>query len=415
MTRDFIVLERIWPPASAPAGWLCHLGGWPNLPASVPWPRVTFPDGTSAALDFLAQIDLAAVPEVYERGLLPRHGMLYFFAVGETSEPLAALGAGAWKVIYRPDSAAGVPPRPPPGDAGWGQQQIDYARGDAPVLRDPEAPRDALYPYCPVQPRRAVASENGEGDAPPRRSGFAYKPHELPLRVEDALLHLNAARNSCFENIVPFPVYLDHLRARAKGSRDDVPRLRPGQKPPPPRPPAPWVTYVLSADGLCDFAADYTLWRGRAAAMAAELRALGGSTPLTAAQRTRVFALVEQTSALHLRVTGQRLHMPIAAGLAQASLTTLLLHDPGLAARCPDEVAAAKPAADHPHRMLGPNRAVQQGTMGGAETFLLLQLESDSWGPRFMWWDAGNLTFWLSVRDAASRNFDAVRAEIEGH
>lgn len=104
------------------------------------------------------------------------------------------------------------------------------------------------------------------------------------------------------------------------------------------------------------------------------------------------------------------------------SLSTLLLHDPSLASRCSAEVAAADPAKRGrrdsnftQHCMLGPGREVQGGTMGGKDTFMLLQLESDILGPRFQWWDMGNLTFWMTVQDAAALRFDLVEAEIEGH
>ncbi len=406
---DGIVLQRIWPPGDAPPGWHSHIGGRPNLPMEIAWPRVTFAGGSSAALDFLAQIDLAALPETYERGLLPREGTLYFFAVSNAIVPLHDVGSGAWRVLYLPRRAVGIPPRAPPADAGWGQQDMDHARATAAEYRDPEAPAGALHPYCPV---RAVAAPiAAEAADAPRPARFTYAPADLPLRVEDAVLHLNFARNAFFETIVPLAGYLDYWKTQAiagvafaakqGGKRRFTVR--------------PWQTFVLSETGLRDWADRYDRWRSLAARTSVDLRALGRAITLTPAQRAHVSALVHQASAMREQISGCKLLGLYPAGVASLSLATLLRHDPGLARRCPEEVAEAAPNLQRPHRMLGSGRSVQGGTMGGADPILLLQLESDDYGPRFTWWDAGNLTFWISVRDAAARNFGAAEAEIEGH
>jgi hypothetical protein len=54
MIPGCIILERIWLPRRAPDRWLNPIGGWPNLPEHIPWPRIRFADGTAASLDFLA-------------------------------------------------------------------------------------------------------------------------------------------------------------------------------------------------------------------------------------------------------------------------------------------------------------------------------------------------------------------------
>jgi hypothetical protein len=83
-----------------------------------------------------------------------------------------------------------------------------------------------------------------------------------------------------------------------------------------------------------------------------------------------------------------------------------------------DEVAAAEPTSSssfkHDHKMFGPGRRLQHGRPSDSQTLILLQLETDA-GPRFDWWDVGNLTFWISFDHARSRRFDCVKAEIEGH
>jgi len=413
MADDGIVLERFWPPALAPRGWRSHLGGWPNLPPEIAWPRVTFADGASASLDFLAQIDLACLPDTRARGLPPREGVLYFFAVSNAILPLRDTGAGAWRVIFLPRAAAASPPRAPPPDCGWGLADLDHARSIATNFRRTDGPPGELHPYCPVRaiPAAAIAADKDEA---PRPARFKYDGAFLPLRVEDAGLQLNFARNAFFENIIPFPEYLDYWRERARSGIAYMAkrRARPGARPYSSR---PWQTLMLSANGPRAVAGQYESWRARAAAEAERLAALGRSATLSPAQRVRVVELFEQASALRESISGDRLLGFWPAHAASLSLATLLAHDPDLALRAPEEVAAAAPGSTPPHRMLGAGRAVQGGTMTGPEPILLLQLESDGAGPRFEWWDGGNLTFWMNAGDAAAGAFDQVVAEIEGH
>ncbi|WP_245457559.1 DUF1963 domain-containing protein [Rhizobium leguminosarum] len=46
---------------------------------------------------------------------------------------------------------------------------------------------------------------------------------------------------------------------------------------------------------------------------------------------------------------------------------------------------------------------------------LLLQLRSDSDGPRFMWWDVGAIRFWIKREALETCQFHLAEAEIEGH
>lgn len=89
--RPGILLERAWPP-TVPDTWLSQIGGRPKVPPGFLWPRITFKDGTSASLDLLAQIALRDLPEIEERKLLPEDGMLYFFVLAESGDPLVTTG-----------------------------------------------------------------------------------------------------------------------------------------------------------------------------------------------------------------------------------------------------------------------------------------------------------------------------------
>jgi hypothetical protein len=141
-----------------------------------------------------------------------------------------------------------------------------------------------------------------------------------------------------------------------------------------------------ASEGAEAFTGLYHQWRDRAAKCCTAPAALGQSTTLTAAQRAEVRAVFAEASGLRKRVSPNGIMggNPVAA--VRLSLAQLLLDDPGLAARYPHEVAAANPAGgDRRHRMLGPPRRVQGGTMGADDTFVLLQLECDTLGPRFEW------------------------------
>jgi Domain of unknown function (DUF1963) len=149
----------------------------------------------------------------------------------------------------------------------------------------------------------------------------------------------------------------------------------------------------------------------------ARLRSKGRATALTEFERSAVCALVAECSALLKPLTGRLLGLdPKRACIT--SLATLLLDHPEVAVDRADEIAAAHPAyvaaaGSETHRMLGYGYKVQDDIPEGS--VLLLQLGSDSYGPRFGWWDMGNITFWISKEDLASLQFDRAAAEIQGY
>ena len=92
-----------------------HWWGAPDLPPGVPYPCVkTLEDGNEYddPLTFLCQIQMADVTRFDTEGLLPRSGMLYFFAaidyfLGEPSPLQLSLHGAAGdtvKVVYAPDT-----------------------------------------------------------------------------------------------------------------------------------------------------------------------------------------------------------------------------------------------------------------------------------------------------------------------
>lgn len=74
-----------------------RIGGLPDLPASVAWPRL---EVAGTPLAFLAQINLAETASADLEGLLPRSGMLYFFADPEEPWGFGPADRDHWQVIF---------------------------------------------------------------------------------------------------------------------------------------------------------------------------------------------------------------------------------------------------------------------------------------------------------------------------
>jgi uncharacterized protein YwqG len=94
----------------------CRIGGVPDLPAKVAWPRLStawhedltdaeFPD---EALPFLLQVNLAEVAPLDVESVLPRSGMLYFFYQTTVHEDHFDPDAELPFILFAPDVAAGL-------------------------------------------------------------------------------------------------------------------------------------------------------------------------------------------------------------------------------------------------------------------------------------------------------------------
>jgi hypothetical protein len=119
-----------------------------------------------------------------------------------------------------------------------------------------------------------------------------------------------------------------------------------------------------------------------------------------------------------MMLAGQSFKFSSLSNLPRMALATLLRDFPELAAQHPREVQAAHPSRvaskDYSlHSMLGYGHDVQDGLTEG--DVLLLQLGSDEMGPRFLWWDCGNITFSIPCDALENCRFDLARASIEGH
>ena len=106
-----IMLHRPYPPTQFPAV-RSRLGGLPQLPEGVEWPRKKG-EGEPTPLHFLAQIDCAEMPRI-DYGL-PTQGMLFFFA-DDADEQLWEDGEPneLYRVVYAPKVPEDQPHRPAP-------------------------------------------------------------------------------------------------------------------------------------------------------------------------------------------------------------------------------------------------------------------------------------------------------------
>ena len=77
-----------------------RLGGLPDLPTVVPWPK-----GNGRSLAFIAQIELSSQPKIAVQEGLPAEGLLLFFYEAEQNTwGFDPKDAGSFAVIYLPES-----------------------------------------------------------------------------------------------------------------------------------------------------------------------------------------------------------------------------------------------------------------------------------------------------------------------
>lgn len=100
LIKDSLLL-RTAPSAenSIPAG-TSKIGGRPDLPAHIQWPR-----WEDEPLSFIAQIQLEKLPKAEFSNILPSSGMLYFFySADQETWGFDPDDKGSWKVIYSKSS-----------------------------------------------------------------------------------------------------------------------------------------------------------------------------------------------------------------------------------------------------------------------------------------------------------------------
>ncbi|MEP6019296.1 MAG: DUF1963 domain-containing protein [Paracoccaceae bacterium] len=124
-------------------GSFTQIGGLPRLAPDIAWPEHL---GTGKPLHFLAQINLAEVPETADTAVLPREGTLWFFLNlsfldGETVSP---------RVLYRPNCDPTWPRAPQPDTLPEIAEFVFYRAGEQGSDNTQILPRSTMA--CVVHP-----------------------------------------------------------------------------------------------------------------------------------------------------------------------------------------------------------------------------------------------------------------------
>ena len=87
-------IQMVSAPKAKSAEVLSKIGGFPNLPSDIEWPIYQ-----GEPMAFIAQMDLAEIPNAKDFGL-PSKGVLFFFYDSNQSWGFSKTNAGAAQVIY---------------------------------------------------------------------------------------------------------------------------------------------------------------------------------------------------------------------------------------------------------------------------------------------------------------------------
>jgi uncharacterized protein YwqG len=206
--RDAVLLDCGEPLDPAQTSARSYFGGLPRLPATMEWPQVARreEDGEGEgpiAPTFLCQIDLAALPPVPQRHLLPPKGTVYFFC----NTQFVSVGDPACRVLYHPGDSDGLDERQPPNNlmrmGGIYDARLLPQYGDDDVRAKVDVKREMKFRVGPSYPQ---AYQVGDTDAHelaykrlapfdhegvhPQMLGFAYLTQDIAQYDEDDVLLL---------------------------------------------------------------------------------------------------------------------------------------------------------------------------------------------------------------------------------
>lgn len=214
----------------------CFLGGAPQLPADLTWPR----DGAGRPLVHLAQIDLASLPQEVHVGdavlplpSFPRTGTLFVFAACADDE-LYEMEPGTFAILHTDRDVRGLAPVQPPADApvlgpyaavAHSEPWSDLRR-HAPEALDLIGP-PRIYPRVPLSPVADVTAGSAAQLAALARAVPARALPEHPAAQLEAWQAELAARQPALAYAVsrrrrePVPDWLPKLAAQMTRMQTD--------------------------------------------------------------------------------------------------------------------------------------------------------------------------------------------------
>jgi uncharacterized protein YwqG len=387
-----IMIHRPYPPLNLkPVN--SHLGGRPNLPAGIDWPRT----GDGIPLHFLAQIDCAELPQT--DGLLPDSGVLFFFA-------------------HMDD------------DMNWGEgDPADDARvvfTSNPGEKETDPPNDLpeilyegvqLYPCWPVT-FHPVDSWPDPSGVPVKWQNSDYEAYY------EAVKELRLAEKQRVAGPWTKLPYFPRWRKEIFWASDpdfhlpDSPAGRPF--------PQVWVLLERIACHVLKCAAQ-RMWlppeqKGPDPALLEPIRSTAANWVATArrhpldtapdAETSRAFAAWLQN------IADQKFFREKAAAAlikGMKSAIQFAAAHPRAAALLPEiyyQECHERRQIDI-HQMLGNARSSQAAPSVERDEILLLKLMSDD-GVNFMFCDLGEIEFWIKPDDLKARRFDKVVATTQG-
>jgi hypothetical protein len=392
---------------------LTYFGGAPTAPEGFAWPTGRGEDGRLRALEFLAQIDCAALPEAPLRSALPRAGVLYFFApaLGDAGP---ADGAGCVRFASG-DRARFIAHQPPRADAPSADETWRYGWVGAAAAQER------------FRRRRATRVEM----TPAWTQSFEDPTLQRELEADDAAFdRWSAARRAALVSLHGAP--LEHDRWLDASSLRGERLLRPFEGFPP-----SWSAISMvaecaqdhfSSNGAQDEPAQACAWMHAAEAHAP----LEEPAPADKAAFLGWLERLATDPALNLKpdlpgagaVSREIAHWCSAAAILSAEAC---LADAAAAARIPARVIEAlrprhstlqaetfKTGRAREHQMLGRPRFIGIAAEEMPTTrCLLLQLDAD----QALGWNFGDgaCQYWIAPADLAAGRFSAAVLTLESY
>jgi hypothetical protein len=406
-SRQAIVFHQHVPPRHDRT--LSFFGGAPVAPPQFRWPRAS--GAQSKPLSFLMQIDCGAIPGSARLGLLPDHGVLYFFLdLAWTPPDLYRVlyeqdGGGDWITIQAPDDLG-----PAFGDDAVHVWKWTQSPADCPRL----LPRWTFDPVIIDVPAPVRDQDEEDGDGPllwpgEKATAAALRAAQggevlfTGFTVKDLVDHDGGLHR-------PFANYPHDWRAIQICSGLLFERVRETK-----RLPSTWALRELSESerdaAVTRIRDEARTWYDRAASHA----------PFTAVPQTesdRFWSWLSDKSWLVRFVIGDAVTMSIEATMVNSAEAAARV-PPDVARRVLDRHALAvrhedRLFANTPDRMLAAPVDVQGHQWDRAKThLLLLELSSnEGLGHHF---GEGVYQFWITPDDLRGRRFDKVELTADAY